>query len=168
MQVLKHAGGQAGGGKRFGVSLGYQWRLLRHLEEHRVAGQQCGDDRVHRREPGIVPRRQHEDDAERLAPDETMEVPALFDLDVGKRGRRDLRHVCPALLKAATQLERGVRDGASHLRRDLRAQLVGARDAPLNCSRTDGRSLGYRHLGPPMLRLHGARERQLDLGVGRE
>ena len=57
-----------------GVALGDQRRLRRHFEDHRVAGEQRRHDRVHRREPGIVPRRDHQHDAERLAPDEAAGI----------------------------------------------------------------------------------------------
>ena len=58
VQELEHAVGQAGGLERLGVALGDERRLLRHLEDHAVAGEQRGHDRVHRGEPGIVPRRE--------------------------------------------------------------------------------------------------------------
>ena len=74
VQELEHAVGQAGGLERFGVALGDERRLLRHLEDHGVAGEQRGHHRVHRGEPRIVPRRDDEHDAERLAADEALEA----------------------------------------------------------------------------------------------
>ena len=168
VQVLKHAGGHPGGGECFRVPLGHERRLLRHLQDDRVPGQQRGNDRVHRGEPGKVPRRQHEHDAEGLAPDESMEVPAPLHLDVGERRRGDSGHVFAALLKTAPQLERRMRDGAAHLRRELGTQFVRTRDTPLDGARADCRALGDGHFAPTTLRLHGARERRFDLGIGGE
>ena len=91
MQILKHTVGQPRRGERFRIPLGHERRLLRHLQNDGIAGQQRGDDRVHRREPGIIPRRQHEHDAERRASNEFMEVVSVLDLNVGERGGGDAR-----------------------------------------------------------------------------
>ena len=91
VQVLEDAVGQAGGRERFGVALGDERRLLRHLQDHAVAGEDRRDDRVDRGEPGVVPRREHEHDAERLAPDEALEILLWLDRDVGERALGDRR-----------------------------------------------------------------------------
>ncbi len=74
VQGLEHALGQPGRLERLREALGAQRRLRRVLEKHRVAREQGRDQGVHRRQVGVVPGRDHEDHAERLAADEAVEA----------------------------------------------------------------------------------------------
>ena len=85
MQELEYAVGQARGLERFGVALGDQRRLRRHLQDHAVARQQRRNHRVHGSEPRVIPRRDDQHHAERLAPDEAPEARLRIDLQIGER-----------------------------------------------------------------------------------
>jgi hypothetical protein len=151
VQELEHAVGQAGGSKRFGIALGDERRLLRHLEDHAVARKQRGHHRVHGGEPRIVPGRDYEHRAERFAPDEPFEIVFRLDRDIGERRFRDVGHVQGALVKAACELHRSVRDRPAHLPRELFTECGGAFDAPCGHAADDSRALGDRRLAPVFL-----------------
>ena len=64
VQILEQAVRQARRLETRGEAFGAERRLVRVLEDHRVAGDQRRDDRVDRGEIRIVPRRDDEDDAD--------------------------------------------------------------------------------------------------------
>jgi hypothetical protein len=85
VKELEHALRQPCRAEGLRVAFGDERRLRRHLEDHAVAGEQRRHDRVHRREPGVVPRRDHQHHAVRLAPDEALEAFFLLHLQVRQR-----------------------------------------------------------------------------------
>ena len=91
-----------------------QRRLARMLHDDGVAGEDRRQHGVERRHIGIVPGRQVEADAERLAADIPLEILLRPDIDVGEGGGRDVDHVARALLEAA-HLAMAVADRPAHL-----------------------------------------------------
>ncbi len=63
VKILENASRQPGGTERLVEAFGCQWRLMRVLEDDRIAGEDCRHHRVDRRQQRIVPRRHHQDDA---------------------------------------------------------------------------------------------------------
>ena len=148
VQELEHAGGQACFGERLGVPPGDERRLLRHFQDDAVARHDCGNDRVHRRQVWIVPRRQHQHDAERLAADEAPEPFLGLDHDVGQRRLGDVDHVARAFLEPAPDLERALRDGPANLPAQLGADVVGPIHHPRGHPPANRRPLGQGHAFP--------------------
>ena len=100
-EVLEHALRQPRPVERLLEPLGHQQRRGRMLQHHRVARHQRRDDRVDGGEIGIVPRRDREDHAERVAPDVAHEAVLGAGIDVGQRLLGDADHVAGALLEPA-------------------------------------------------------------------
>src|SRR5213076_1045751 len=113
VEELEHAIRQAGGCESLAVALGDEGRMLRHLQDHRVAGEERRHDGVHRGEPGVVPRREDQPHAERLAPDEALEARFFFNRKISESLFGDTAHVLDALMKAAADLAGALRDRAA-------------------------------------------------------
>ena len=111
----------------------------------------AGHHRVHRGEVGIVPRRQHQHYAERLAPDEAAEALLRPGIEVGQRLRRDRDHVARTLLEAA-HLAGRLADRPAHLPGDLLGDLLLAGHESVDEAGDDGGALGERHVLPLRLR----------------
>ena len=107
----------------FGETLGAQWRLRRVLQDDRIAGHQRRHDAVHRDQVRVVPGRDREHDAERLATHEADEAGLRPRIDVGERVRGDTDHVSRALQRAA-HLVRGIPQRAAHLPSQFLRDLV--------------------------------------------
>ena len=163
VQKLEHARGKPGGLEGLRVALGHKRGLRRRFKDHAIAREERRDDRVHRSEPGIVPRRDDEDDAERLAPDETSESGLLSYFQIFQGFVGDAAHVYRPLMEAALQLSGGLADRAAHLPAELRGEVVGALDAPLGHPPEDRCPLGYWNLFPGLLRSNRLLERTLNL-----
>ena len=168
MQELEYALRQAGGLERFCVALGHQRRLRGHLQDHAVARQQRRNYRVHRGEPRVIPRRDYQHHAQRLAADEALETVFLWNREIGQRLFGDAAHVKSALLEAAAQLAGGLRHRPAHLPAQFRGELVCFADAPVGHAAADGGALGYGNLLPGLLSFAGAAERFLDRLPGGE
>ncbi len=78
-----------------------QDRLRRVLEQHRIARHQRRDDRIHRGQIRIIPRRDGEHDAERLAPHIAPETLLGRRLNRRQRTFGDGHHIAGAFLEAA-------------------------------------------------------------------
>ncbi len=98
---LEHALGQPRLAKALRETLGAERRLGGVLEHHGIAGHDRRNDAVHGDQVGIVPGRDRQDDAERLAADEAREALARSSLDVRQRFRGDVDHVACPLQRAA-------------------------------------------------------------------
>ena len=118
IEDLEHPVGQPGLSRRPADPFCDEWRLLRVLEHDRVAGDERRHQRVDRRQPGVVPRRDDENDTEGLAPNETGEAVARIQLDVGQRLGRQVEHRSPPQQPAA-HLSSSVAHRPSHLHREL-------------------------------------------------
>jgi hypothetical protein len=161
MQELEDALRQAGGLEGLGIALGDERRLLRHLQDHRVAGEDRRHDGIHRGEPGIVPRRDDEHDADRLAADES---PVFVNDHIRKCALGDRAHVHRPLLEAATDLVRRVGDRPAHLPRELFTDGVRTRDAPFDHSPHDRHAVRYGDVLPDFLCFCCLVQRVLDPG----
>jgi hypothetical protein len=75
------------------------------------------NDGIHRREPGVIPRRDDQHHAERLAANEALEPVLRLDWHIGERLLGDARHIKRAFLEAAPDLVRRVAIGRAHLAR---------------------------------------------------
>ncbi len=115
-------------------------RLARMLQHDRIAGDQRRDDRVDRSQKRIVPRRNDEDDPERLARDRTPEPLAVLDPLRRQRLVRDRGHVVgplahPAHLAAIanrpTHLPREFGDDVGVELAETLDALAHERDAPV-------------------------------------
>ncbi|MNT30832.1 hypothetical protein D3C72_1666440 [compost metagenome] len=145
MQILEHARRRAGLAKRTLDVFRAQGRLVRMLEDDRVARHQCRHDAVHGRQQGIVPRRDRQGDADGLAADEARVARLRRRLDGGQGLAGDLDHVARAGLEAR-HLGRGVSQGPAHLDRDRVRDFILGRDKAVD---------GFRHDAPPHLRAQG-------------
>ncbi len=113
---------------------------------------------IHRGEVGIVPRRQHEHDAERLAPDETPEPFTLSNVEVHEHPGRDVDHVVRSLLETPPDLERGLRDRPPDLPRELGGEPIGPLDHQRDHPAADPGSVGDAYALPLALRRDGTLE----------
>ena len=153
---------QPGGLRCLFHPLGAERRLVRVLEDDRVAGHQRRHDSVDGGEVGIVPGRDHEHDAERLAADEAAEARLRLRLEIGERPRRGGDHVARPLLEAA-HLARRVADRAAHLPGDLGRDLVPSCDERVDEGAHQRRALLDGAPAPSGLCPAGALERAGDL-----
>ena len=147
LAVLQHdvgeqALGQTDGVERLLEAVADQQCLRGLLEQHRIARDQRRHDRVHGRQIRVVPGRDGEDDAHRLAHDIAFKSRARIDRNDGRqRGLRDLGHIARALLDAA-KLALTVADGTAHLPGQfLRDLLAHALSASTKRTTSDARSL---------------------------
>ena len=163
VQKLEHALRKPGGLEGLGVALGYKRGLRRHLEDYAIAREERRHHRVHRSEPGIIPRRDHQHHAERLATDEPAEAGLFRNRNFGKRLLGNAAHVQRALMKPALDLTRALAERAAHLPAELDGEVVGTLDAPLGHPPTDRCPLGYWNLLPRSLRSNRFLERALNL-----
>ena len=137
-------GGQSGGREAFGEALGAQRRLRRMLEQHDVAGHERGHHAVDGDQVREIPGGDREHHAERLAPEETVEVRLAADVDVGERGGRDADHVARALERAAHLVGR-VAQRPAHLPAELGRELGGVRLEGRTEALHEPRTLRHRH-----------------------
>jgi hypothetical protein len=114
VQDLEHARWQTGRVGRFSVALGDQGRLVRMLQQHHVPCGQSRNHRVDRGEIGVVPGRDHEDEAQGIARDVPLEPALGFGRHVGESHGCYRQHVARALLEAA-HLPRRLGNRAAHL-----------------------------------------------------
>lgn len=162
VQRLEYAVRQARFLERGGELLGAQRRLRRMLQDDDVACHERWHDAVHRDEIGVVPRRDRQHDAERLAADEAFEVLFRTSVDVSKHLRRDRDHVARALERAA-DLVRRVAARAAHLPRQLARDLLALRFEQIAEAVEDARTLGNGNRAPGALRDSRPIERAFDL-----
>ncbi len=162
VQILKDVGWKSRGVECLGVALRDERRLGRHLQDHAVPRHDRGYNGIHRRQVRIVPRGEHQHDAERLPADEATEARTIAGIEIRQRFCRDIDHVGGALLESATNLERRVGDRPSHLPRQLRAQLVGPLDHPRHHPSAYGGAFLERRRLPVSLHVAGALERGID------
>ncbi len=167
VQHLHHAFGQAGRGEALGEALGDERRLARMLEDHGIAGEDRGHQGVHRRQERVVPRRDHEHDAERLLPDETREALARARLHVGETIRRQRHHRLGALAHAL-HFRRRVAHRPAHLARELCADLLLPRQHRGDEAAADRDAARERHGAPRALGLTRGGEHNGDRGAARK
>ncbi len=156
-QVLKHVSRHACFHEGAHHALTNQQCLSRMLDDDRIASHQRRSDRVDCRHVGVVPRRDDEDDAMRLALYAARKGGAPLDLD---RRQRLCGHACDIVRALVETLElAAIANGAAHLpcqfRHDLVHHLVQARNAlhhQLN-------AILQRALGPVLLRPARASDR---------
>ena len=143
-----------------------QQRLRGVLEDHGIAGHQRGHHRIDRRQIGIIPRRDGEHDADRLARDVAPEALLRLRHDRRQRalGQRD--HGARAFLEPA-ELVAAVAHRPAHLPGELGADLGAHRQHRVDRLGEDLPALRDRHALPFGLRLARGRDRGLDLGGGR-
>ncbi len=155
MQILEQALGQPGRLEGGGEALGAQRRLRRVLEQHRVAGHQRRHHRVHRGQVRIVPGRDDEDHAQRLAAHEAVKPLLGPGVDIGEHGGRDVYHVAGPLLEAADLSGRmGYR--TSHLPADLGGDLAAVGYERVHGASEQRLTLADRHALPSLLRGPGS------------
>ena len=157
-EVGEEALGQVGEGLR--QPLAGERRLARVLEHDGVAGDQRRDDGVDRGQERVVPGRDDEDEAERLAGEDAAEAVAVLDHLRRQRALGDPGHVGGALAHAAHLA--AVADRAAHLPGEL-GDEVGVDPVEPGDALLDERDpLGERAGGPGLLR--GARGGELARG----
>jgi len=167
MQELEDALRQSAFPERLREALGAEWGLRRMLEDHRVPGHERRHNRVHRRQIGIVPGRDDEDDADRIAPDESVKAGFLADIEVLQRLGRDLDHIARPLLEAA-HLAGRLRERPAHLPADLLGDLRLSGDEGVDRAAQHRLPLAQGDVAPLSRGLAGAGERRLDLRPGRQ
>ncbi|MOA04921.1 hypothetical protein D3C78_1244940 [compost metagenome] len=131
-QVVEQAVRQMGAAHGLGETLAHQQGLRRMLEDHAVAGHQRRDDRVHRRQIGVVPRRDHQHRAQRLALDVAPKTRHRLRLYIGQRLRRDGDHVPGAFGKTA-QFASAIAHRATHLPGQFRHDVGLHRQHRVHC-----------------------------------
>ncbi|MNQ81273.1 hypothetical protein D3C85_962860 [compost metagenome] len=165
-QVVEQPIGQVGPAHRLGETLADQQGLRGVLENHAVARHQRRDDRVHRREVRIVPRRDHQHRAHRLALDQAAETCDGFRLHRRQCLRGDGDHVARALFKTA-QLAGAIAHRSAHLPSQLRHDLVAHRQHRVDRRTAQGGAFLERSALPLGLGAGGRGKRLLDLvGIG--
>jgi hypothetical protein len=117
------------------------------FEDDRVARDQGGDDRIHGREVWVVPGREHEHDAEWLAPNETRKTRLRPHIDVSERIGPDGSHMGRAF-DHAVHLGRAVPDGAAHLTGELPRDVVTFGREALGESPSELAALRHGHAAP--------------------
>ena len=137
--------------------------LRRMFENHGVACHQGGHDRVDCGEIGIVPGRDDEHEAERLARHEAAELILGAGFDESER-LRDRDHMAGPLLEAA-QLACAVADRTAHLPSELGHDLVAHGKHGVDGREAEPGSLGDRRPPPVAPRGAGHRQRRFDLGA---
>ena len=167
MEVLEDARGQAARRERLADALGAKRGLRRVLQDHRIARHQGRHHGVHRGEIRVVPRRDHERDAERHLADEPREARLVADRQVRERVARHFDHVAGALLESG-HLARRVADRPAHLPGELPCDLVALRDEGVDRATQNGRALGDRNAAPLRLGSSGAFQGGRDLAVARQ
>ncbi|MNP20670.1 hypothetical protein D3C76_1132520 [compost metagenome] len=121
-QVVEQPLGQVGPAHRLGKALADQQGLRGMLEDDAVARHQRRNDGIHRRQVGIVPGRDHQHRAHRLALDQAAKA-----CDRLRRKRRqglggDGDHVAGTLFEPA-QLASAITHGPAHLPGQLRYDI---------------------------------------------
>ncbi len=167
MQMLEHAVRDTGGIEGCAEAFGAQRRLMRMLEDHRIAGNQGRQHGIDGGEVGIIPGRHHRDDAERNPLDPALEAGLGRGHHGGERFRGRLEHVARAFLEAA-HLARRVANGAAHLPGDFGGNVGGLGDEGI-----DGLAQGLaaciqRQGRPGRLRRAGHFKRAIDARRGLE
>ena len=152
---------RGGGGAQ---ALGHQRRLVRVLEQHRIAREQRRDDGVHRRQPRVVPGREHEHEAERLAVDGAPKALLRARVEGAQRRLGEPAHGRGAVGEAR-ELPRRIARGPAHLQRQLPRRVLGAG----HHGRDEGAHLALALLegeGPPGAKARPARrEGRVELSV---
>ena len=166
--ALEQAFRQAGRAQAVLEALGAQRRLRRMLQQHRVARHQRRYHAVDRDQVGIIPGRDREHDAERLAPQEAAESVLRPRVDVGERIGGDGDHVARALERAAHFAGRVV-DRPAHLPGQLGRDLAACPPRSASQKARQIRARSATGVQPPApLRLARLRERRVDRGIGCE
>ena len=127
------------------------------FQHNGIARHQGGNDRVHRREIGIVPRRNGEHHAPWFTGDKAREAFLCGRRVRRQRAFRNGDHVPRPLFKA-TKFARPITDGTPHLPGKLRHDLVLHRQHGINSSGTIGGALLEGHALPLFLRRVGCRK----------
>ncbi len=127
VQELENAGRQTGGGEGFGITLGGQRRLPRMLQDHCIPRHQRRNDRIHRCQVGVVPRRDDENHAQGLMPNEAGEAVFFLGLGIMQDVRRDGDHV-PGTFLQPLDFTGGVADRPAHLPGNLFGDSVHGGD----------------------------------------
>jgi len=155
VQVLKHPRWQSRLVEGFGEALRAQRRLRRMLQQHGVTRGQGGNDGVHGRQVGEIPRRDDERHPHGNPAYETGK--ALFRLhgDIGERFRGDGQHVPGALFETA-DFSGALGHGPAHLPADLLGDGGFLRDEGIHGAPQDRAALRHRHPPPALPGVAGA------------
>jgi hypothetical protein len=132
------------------------------FQDHRIASNQTRHHSIDRGQKRIVPRRDRENDAERIAADVACEPGLGLRHQRGQRLLRDLDHVGHPLLEGAKLA--AVADWAAHLPRQLRYDLSIQRAHGFEEAEHGRRALLDWHARPFCLRLAGSGHRRINLG----
>ena len=149
-QVVEQAIGQASCLEGRGEALANQQRLRGVLEDHRIARHQRRNHRVHRGQIRIVPRRNDQHRAQRLAPDIAPKAVDRCRHHIGQRAFGNRDHVTRAITEAA-QLARAIAHRPAHLPRQLRHDLGLHRQHRVDRSAAEGGALADRRALPGQL-----------------
>ena len=163
VQVLEQPLGQPGGREGLGEALGRERRLGRVLEDHPIAGHERRHDGVDRGQVGIVPGRDDQDHAERLAPHEAGEAVPRLRAHIGQRLGRHLDHIAGPFLEAG-DLARALAARPAHLPGDFLGDLAALGDEGVDRLAKQRLALGNRQMAPGRLRLTGADQGRPDFG----
>ena len=167
IQVLEQALRQAGPVHRHLEALAGQHRLRRVLEQHRIAGHQRRHDGVDGGEIGIVPGRDDEHEADRLALDHAAEARLLVvGWDRLQALLRNRDHVARPLLDPAELA--AVAHRAAHLLGDLGHHLLVHGEQRIEEGGDLRSALGNRGVTPCLLRLARGLDRRIDGGLGHD
>jgi hypothetical protein len=161
IEDLEHAIGQPRFLCRPADPLRDQRGLLRVLEDDRVAGNQCRHQCVDGGQPRVVPRRDHEHDTERLAPNVAGEPVARLQPDVGQRFGCQVDHR-PSAQKPASHLASAVAERPSHLHGELLGYGVGVMHGELHEATNHRAALVEVDLPPRVEGFVGRRQRSFD------
>jgi hypothetical protein len=167
VHVLQEARRQPRLQRALAHALGHQRRLLGVLQQHRVAGQERRHHRVHRGEPGVVPRRQHQHHAHRHALDRAREACLGRQYVVAQGFLREPRHGPPAVQEAA-QLTGRLGARPAHLRGELLSRFVADALHHVEEAQHAVDALGEGRVAPGALRRGGPRQQGVQLGRVRE
>ena len=146
----------------FGEALAHQQGLRGVLEDDAVACHQRRNDRVDGGQVGIVPRRDDQHGAERLALDQAPETSLRARIDRLQRFGSDGDHVARALLEAA-QFTGAVAHRPAHLPCQFRHDFVAHRQHRIDRVAAECGAFGQRAPLPLRLRLGGCAQGMVDL-----
>ena len=165
-QRAEQAFRQAGFVHRLLEAVADQQRLRGVLQEHGVAGHQRRHDRIDRRQIRIVPRRDGEHDADRLARDVALEAGLRLRNDVGAARSRPARSSRARAPRSRSARRRRSGSGGPSARR-ARARSRRASPAWRRRRLRQGscRALRHGHALPFGLRRAGGRDRCPNLGA---
>jgi hypothetical protein len=143
VERLDEIGRPARGGERAREVVAAQGAPRRVLHDHGVAGENRGDDGVHRREERVVPRREIEHDAQRRLHDAALEAVLGRERDVLEGGLGDRHHV-PRATGHPRHLAPGLAQRLAHHARDVRGDGVDVFLHPRRGALADRDALGDR------------------------